>query len=135
MLGITGGFWVLVMAVELGLAGLVHAEPRIQTVLRYAGGLGALAAYTTVGGDVLWETLVIAAVLAGACFGSVVIWAGFGAALRRLLSNPRTRTAFNRSMAGLLVFPWCRCSGKGGWSRIQSALEFLSKQRVSGSFA
>ncbi len=65
MLGITGGFWVLVMAVELGLAGLVHAEPRIQTVLRYAGGLGALAAYTTVGGDVLWETLVIAAGLQG----------------------------------------------------------------------
>jgi threonine/homoserine/homoserine lactone efflux protein len=148
MVGLTLGFGVLVMAVGLGLAGVLHAEPRLHTGLRYAGGayllylawciaradtrrdadarakpigffeaalfqlinpkgwvfaVGALAAYTTVGGDVLWETSVIAAVNAGACLGSVVIWAAFGAGIGRLLGNPRARRAFNWSMAGLLV--------------------------------
>jgi threonine/homoserine/homoserine lactone efflux protein len=148
MLGITGGFWVLVMAAGIGLAGLVHAEPRLQTVLRYVGGtymlylawhvaradaggttaarakpiglieaalfqwvnpkgwvfaLGALAAYTPEGGDTLWKTSVITAILAGACLGSVLIWAGFGTAIGQLLSNPQARTAFNWSMAGLLL--------------------------------
>jgi hypothetical protein len=44
----------------------------------WAFALGALAAYTTADGDVLRETLVIASILAMACLGSVVIWAGFG---------------------------------------------------------
>jgi threonine/homoserine/homoserine lactone efflux protein len=65
--------------------------------------LGALAAYTTVGGNVLWETLVITAVLAAFCLMSVVIWAGFGTVIGRFLANPRARIAFNWSMAGLLV--------------------------------
>ena len=148
MLGITFGFGLMVMAVGLGLAGLFHAEPRLHTVLKYAGtayllylawriaqadaassdstrakpinfveamlftwinpkgwvtAVGALAAYTTVGGGVLLQTSVIASVLVGACFASVVIWAGFGAAIGRLLGNPRARMAFNWSMAGLLV--------------------------------
>jgi threonine/homoserine/homoserine lactone efflux protein len=148
MVGITLGFGFMVMAVGLGLAGLVQAEPRLHTVLRYAGGayllylawciaradasrsasarakpiglleaalftwvnpkawvmaVGALAAFTTTGGDVLLETSVIASVLAAACLASVVIWAGFGAAIGRLLGNPRARMAFNWSMAGLLV--------------------------------
>jgi threonine/homoserine/homoserine lactone efflux protein len=148
MIGITAGFGLLVLAAGLGLAGLVHAEPRLHTVLRYAGGayllylawciaradarsgasarakpiglfeaalftwfnpkawvmaVGALAAYTTVGGDVLWETSVIAAIYTGTCFLSVVIWAGFGAAIGRLLGTPRARRAFNWSMASLLV--------------------------------
>jgi len=106
MLGITLGFGCLVMAAGLGLSGLVQAEPRLHTVIRYVGAayllylasciagaksgtsdvvrtkpigffeaslfqlfnpkgwvfaLGALAAYTTVGGNVLWETSIIAA--------------------------------------------------------------------------
>ena len=65
--------------------------------------VGALAAYTTVGGDVLWETSVIAVVNAVACLTSVLIWAAFGTAIGRLLGNPRARFAFNWSMAGLLV--------------------------------
>jgi threonine/homoserine/homoserine lactone efflux protein len=148
ILGITVGFCILIMAVGLGLAGLVRAEPRLHTVLKYAGGayllylawciaradatsggaararpiglfeaalfqwvnpkgwviaLGALAAYTSVGGDVLWQTSVIAAVNAATCLVSVVIWAGFGAAIGRLLGNPRARLAFNGPMAGLLM--------------------------------
>jgi threonine/homoserine/homoserine lactone efflux protein len=148
MLGITLGFGFLVMAAGVGLAGVLHAEPRLHTVLKYAGAtyllylawriaradaassdstrakpitvfeamiftwinpkswvtaVGGLAAYTTVGGDVLLQTSMIASVLAGACLASVAIWAGFGAATARLLGSPRARLAFNRSMAGLLV--------------------------------
>jgi threonine/homoserine/homoserine lactone efflux protein len=148
ILGITVGFGVLIMAVGLGLAGLFRAEPRLHTVLKYAGGayllylawciaradassgaatrakpigvlqaalfqwinpkgwvfaLGALATYTTAGGDVLRQTSIIAVVNATACFLSVVIWAGFGTAIRRFLGSPRARMAFNWSMAGLLV--------------------------------
>lgn len=65
--------------------------------------IGALAAFTAVGGDVLHQTAVIAAVLAGACLASVVIWAALGAAVARFLETPRARIAFNWSMAGLLV--------------------------------
>jgi threonine/homoserine/homoserine lactone efflux protein len=65
--------------------------------------VGALAAFTTTGGDVLLETAVIASVLVAACFASVVTWAGFGAIIGRFLSNPRVRIAFNWSMAGLLA--------------------------------
>jgi threonine/homoserine/homoserine lactone efflux protein len=148
MLGVTLGFFLLVMAVGFGLAGLVHAEPRLHTALKYIGAayllylasriaradagssvsagakpirfleavlfqwinpkgwvfaVGALAAYTTVGGDVLWETSVIAIVNATACLASVALWAGFGTVLGRFLGASRARLAFNWSMAGLLV--------------------------------
>ena len=108
MLGITLGFGSMVAAAGLGLAGLVHAEPRLHSLLKYGGAayltylawriaqadansdagarakpigfleaalftwmnpkawvsvLGAVAAYTTVGGGVIWQTSVIAAVL------------------------------------------------------------------------
>jgi threonine/homoserine/homoserine lactone efflux protein len=149
MLGITLGFGFMVVAAGFGLAGLFQAEPRLHTLLKYAGAtyllylawriaqadaassgstrpkpinfgeamlfqwinpkgwvisVGALAAYTTVGGDVLLQTSVIASVLAGACFASVVMWAGFGVAIARLLGSPRARMVFNWSMAGLLAF-------------------------------
>lgn len=147
MIGITLGFGSMAVATGLGLAGLVHAEPRMHTALKYAGAayflylawriaradasgasgrakpislieaalftwmnpkawvsaLGAVAAYTTVGGDVLRETLVIAGVLAAFCLLSCVIWAGFGTAIGRLIARSRARMAFNWSMGGLLV--------------------------------
>jgi threonine/homoserine/homoserine lactone efflux protein len=65
--------------------------------------VGALAAYTTVGGNVVLETAVIAGVLATACCASVVIWAGFGSAIAGFLATPAARRAFNWSMAGLLM--------------------------------
>lgn len=65
--------------------------------------VGALAAYTTVGGEALLKTSVIATVLAAACLVSVVIWAAFGAVIGRILDSPRARIAFNWSMASFLV--------------------------------
>jgi threonine/homoserine/homoserine lactone efflux protein len=106
MAGVTVGFGVLVLAVGLGLASLFRAEPRLHSVLKFAGAgyllylawciaradrssntaraspigfleaalfqwinpkgwvfaVGALATYTTVGGNAVLETSVIAAV-------------------------------------------------------------------------
>jgi threonine/homoserine/homoserine lactone efflux protein len=148
MLGVTLGFAFIIVAVGLGLAGVLHDHPRLQIALKYAGALyllylawriaragaiggdsprvkpisfaeaalfqlanpkgwatalGAVAAYTSVGGDALLQAFVIATVLAGWCLASVVIWAGFGVGIGRFLENPAARTAFNWSMAGLLV--------------------------------
>jgi threonine/homoserine/homoserine lactone efflux protein len=147
MLGITFGFGSMALATGLGLAGVVHAEPRLHVALKYAGAayllylawriaradaasasararpigfleatlftwmnpkawvsvLGAVAAYTTVGGNMLWQTSVIAGVLAAACLASVAIWAGFGSVIGRYLADRRARRAFNWSMAALLA--------------------------------
>jgi threonine/homoserine/homoserine lactone efflux protein len=148
MLGITLAFGLMTLAAGLGVVGLVRAEPRLHSALKYVGAaylvylawrigradahgggptrarpisfaeaalftwvnpkawasaLGALAAYTTVGGKVMWETALIALVLALSCLLSAVIWAGFGSRIGRYLANPRARMAFNWSMAGLLV--------------------------------
>lgn len=147
ILGITFGFGSMVLATGLGLAGVVHAEPRLHMALKYAGAaylfylawriaradasaasararpigfveatlftwmnpkawvsaLGAAAAFTTVGGDVVWESSVIALVLAAFCLLSAAVWAGFGTVIGRYLGNPRVRSAFNWSMAGLLA--------------------------------
>jgi len=65
--------------------------------------VGAVATYTTVGGNAVLETSIIAGVNAVACLLSLVIWAALGAAMGRLLGNPRARRAFNWSMAALLV--------------------------------
>ena len=147
MLGITLGFAIMVVAVGLGLLGLLHALPRSHALFKYTGAgyllflawriaradphvpaslarpigfieaalfqwinpkgwvfaLGALAAYTTVGGDVLRETIVIAVVLAMTCLVSVAVWAAFGAAIGRFLRSGRSRLAFNWTMAALLA--------------------------------
>jgi threonine/homoserine/homoserine lactone efflux protein len=147
MLGITFGFGTMVLATGLGLAGVVHAEPRLHAVLKYAGAayllylawriactdaagasvrarpigfvaatlftwmnpkawvsaLGAAAAFTTVGGDLLLESALIAGVLAAFCMLSAAVWAGFGTVIGRYLANPRVRRIFNWSMAGLLA--------------------------------
>jgi threonine/homoserine/homoserine lactone efflux protein len=65
--------------------------------------VGALAAYASAGSGLLMQIFWIAGVLAAACLVSVVIWAGFGVAIARVLGSPRARRAFNWSMAGLLV--------------------------------
>jgi threonine/homoserine/homoserine lactone efflux protein len=113
----TGAAYLLYLAWRIARAdaadgGAVRAKPigSVEAALftwvnpkAWVSVLGALAAYTTVGGDVLRETALIAVVLAAACMISCVLWAGFGAAVGRFLARPRARAAFNWSMAGLLV--------------------------------
>jgi threonine/homoserine/homoserine lactone efflux protein len=69
----------------------------------WVSALGAAAAFTTVGGDLLLESALIAGVLAAFCLLSAAVWAGFGTVIGRYLANPRVRRIFNWSMAGLLA--------------------------------
>lgn len=65
--------------------------------------LGALTAYTTVGGAVVTEMLIIAAVFAPTCVIACAVWALGGVALRRALQSPKALRAFNIVMALLLL--------------------------------
>jgi threonine/homoserine/homoserine lactone efflux protein len=82
----------------MGGALLQWVNPKGWTI-----AVSAMATYTTVGGDALRETSIIAAINAATCLISVVIWAWFGAAIGRLLGARRARLTFNGAMAGLLV--------------------------------
>jgi threonine/homoserine/homoserine lactone efflux protein len=53
----------------------------------------------------LLQSVVIAGILSAACFLSVVLWAGFGAAIAHYLRHPLARQGLNWSMAGLLLIP------------------------------
>lgn len=65
--------------------------------------VGAMTAYTSVGGSMLNEVALIVAVFALVTFPSLAVWALFGAGLGQWLKRPAARTAFNWSMAALLV--------------------------------
>jgi threonine/homoserine/homoserine lactone efflux protein len=111
-----GAVYFLYLAVRIARADASSASGRakpiglIEAMLftwmnpkAWVSALGAVAAYTTEGGDVLRETLVIAGVLAAFCLLSCVIWTSFGTAIGRFIAKPRARMAFNWSMAGLLA--------------------------------
>jgi len=65
--------------------------------------LGALTAYTTVGGEVVRETMTIAAIFVPSCVLSLLLWAAGGVALRQMLQSPRALRIFNVVMALLLL--------------------------------
>lgn len=65
--------------------------------------IGAMTAYTTVGGSMLNEMALIAAVFAAVTFPSLAVWAMFGAGLGQWLKRPPARNAFNWTMAVLLA--------------------------------
>lgn len=111
-----GAIYLLYLAWRIARADAASASPRAKPVgfleatlftwmnpKAWVSALGAVAAYSTVGGDVLWQTSVIAAVLAAACLASVAIWAGFGSVMGCYLANAGARRVFNGAMAGLLV--------------------------------
>ena len=64
---------------------------------------GAVAAYTTLSGDLTWQVLYIALNFLVVAFPSVAIWLFFGLALKRLLQAPIHQKIFNIAMALLLV--------------------------------
>jgi threonine/homoserine/homoserine lactone efflux protein len=101
MLGITFGFGSMVLATGLGLAGVVHAEPRLHVVLKYAGALYLLY--------LAWRIARADATSASArakpigFIEATVMWAGFGTVIGRYLADLKVRKAFNWSMAGPLA--------------------------------
>jgi len=65
--------------------------------------IGALAAFTTLDGDLALQSAVIAGVLAVACLASCLVWAGFGVTVGHFLRSRRSRRLFNGGLASLLV--------------------------------
>ena len=65
--------------------------------------VGALGTYTTVGGDFLAETIVVALVFGAVGLPSVALWAMVGVGIGRLLRVRWALRAFNLAMALLLV--------------------------------
>ena len=112
-----GGAYLLYLAWRIATAGgpgsgAARARPIgfVEAVLfqcvnpkGWVFAVGAISAYTTIGGDAVWQTSAIAAVNAATCLVSVVVWAAFGTVIGRTLGNPRIRRLFNWSMASLLV--------------------------------
>ncbi len=66
-------------------------------------GTSALATYSVVGSDPVWQILGIVAVFFIFTFPAVGAWLVFGAALQKLFANPKHQTRFNRLMALLLM--------------------------------
>lgn len=65
--------------------------------------MGAIAAFTTTGTDLLMQNMMIAATFLLVSFPCVAIWLGFGSLLKNVLNTPRRRLLFNLCMASLLV--------------------------------
>lgn len=62
-----------------------------------------MPAFTTVGGDLVSEVLLIAVVMGVVSFPALSVWAGFGVVLARTLANPRQRRIVNLIMAALVA--------------------------------
>ena len=65
--------------------------------------MGAVAAYTTIDGNILTEVTLISIIYMLAVFPCVGCWLFFGSRLQLLIKNPRQQRAFNIVMALLLV--------------------------------
>lgn len=111
-----GAAYLLWLAWRIARSGRAEAKARARplTFLEAAGfqwvngkawmmATGALATFTTLGGDLVAEVLVIALVFGLVCYPSVSIWTACGVAIGRLLATDRALRAFNWTMAGLLV--------------------------------
>ena len=65
--------------------------------------VGAISTYTTVGGDLMLESVAIALIFGAIGLPSAALWAALGAAIGRLLQARWALRAFNIAMALLLV--------------------------------
>ena len=82
----------------LGAALFQWVNPKAWVMLA-----GALPAFTTVGGTLWHEIVLMAVAFALACLPSCALWCGFGVAIGRFLDSPRALRIFNLTMAGLLA--------------------------------
>ena len=81
---------------EAALFQLVNPKAWVMAV-------GAIATYTTVGGDLMAETLAVAGVFLAITYPATSLWAGIGLGFGRLLTSESAIRVFNRTMAALLV--------------------------------
>lgn len=65
--------------------------------------VGAVSTFTTVGGDLLTEVLIMSVVFMLITVPSVSTWTFFGTVIARYLHSPKHLRVFNWSMAGLLI--------------------------------
>ena len=65
--------------------------------------VGAISTYTTVGGDLMLESVMIALIFGAIGLPSAAVWAALGVAIGRLLQARWALRAFNIAMALLLV--------------------------------
>ena len=65
--------------------------------------LGAVTTYTSLKADIRWQIVLITVIFAVVGAASALTWTVFGQVIRRYLTTPRKRVAFNWSMAALLV--------------------------------
>jgi threonine/homoserine/homoserine lactone efflux protein len=75
--------------------------------------LGAVSTYTTLGADLWLQILLIALVLALVGVASSSAWVLFGQMIRRYLTTPAKRVAFNWTMAGLLILSMVQVLASG----------------------
>ncbi len=65
--------------------------------------LSVVPTFTTVGGDLVAEVLLIAAVMGAVTFPALAVWASFGVVIARLVSSPRAHRLINLAMALLVA--------------------------------
>lgn len=82
----------------LQAAGFQWVNPKAWAI-----SVGAVATFTTVGGNLMGEVLLMSVVFLLVSFPSTSTWAFFGTVIARFLHNPKRLRIFNLSMAGLLL--------------------------------
>lgn len=82
----------------LGAVGFQWVNPKAWLV-----AVAALGAFIPPGADFVAGSLVLAVLFAAVSLPCLLVWAGFGAALRRVLSSPRAFRAFSVAMGVLLA--------------------------------
>ncbi|MGH6962718.1 MAG: LysE family translocator, partial [Dongiaceae bacterium] len=112
-----GAAYLLFLAWKIASAdrsGVAESTGRPMTFLQAAAfqwvnpkawimAVGAVTTYTTVGGDPVFETLMIAAIFGLVCVPSISLWILFGVAIGRLLQSDAALRVFNIVMALLVV--------------------------------
>lgn len=115
-LKLVGAAYLVWLAWQLARAGAVESTTRIRPMRFHEAALfqyvnpkawmmavGAIAAFTTPGGDYALELTLIALIFAIINLPCVSLWALFGVAIGKYLSNDAARRVFNFAMAGLTV--------------------------------
>ena len=115
-LKLVGAAYLVWLAWQLARAGAVESAAKARPMRFHEAALfqyvnpkawmmavGAIAAFTTPGGDYALELILIAAIFTVINLPCVSLWALFGVAIGRYLNNEAARRAFNIVMAGLTI--------------------------------